>query len=74
VPEDRRPGPDASASTAGDYLALTDNRYGSYRAAPETPELGDKAPAIDLPDAAGGRFSLAEHEGPVVVMFYRGFW
>jgi hypothetical protein len=60
--------------TAGQYLALTDNRYGAYRAAPDTPELGELAPDIELPDAAGSKFSLAAHEGPVLVMFYRGFW
>ena len=66
--------PTAPTKTAGTYLALTDNRYGAYRAAPDTPELGDRAPDIELPDAQGGSFSLAQHEGPVLVVFYRGFW
>ena len=74
VPTDRPDPTQSGASTAGSFLALDDDRYGSYRAAPNAPHLGDAAPPIDLPDSAGGRFSLAEHEGPVMVMFYRGFW
>jgi len=40
------------------------------------PEPGDPAPALELPVAGGGTFSLADaaEEGPVVVVFYRGGW
>ena len=58
----------------GSYLELTDDRYGAFEAAPNAPHLGDPAPALDLYDANGGRFRLADQEGPVLVMFYRGFW
>jgi len=38
--------------------------------------VGDQAPAIDLPDALGRVFSLADtwQRGPLVVVFYRGGW
>lgn len=40
------------------------------------PQVGDRAPAIELPLAAGGEFSLdrAVARGPVVLVFYRGLF
>lgn len=40
------------------------------------PGVGDRAPALDLPLAAGGSFSLevAVARGPVVLVFYRGLF
>ena len=39
-------------------------------------KVGDRAPAIVLPDAHGKRFDVASllAKGPVVVIFYRGGW
>jgi peroxiredoxin len=39
-------------------------------------QVGDRAPAIVLPDAHGGTFDVATllAKGPVVVTFYRGGW
>lgn len=34
------------------------------------PEVGDKAPALSLPIDGGGRFDLADRDGPTVVFFY----
>ncbi len=55
---------------------ITTNAYGAYGAAPEAPEIGDVAQDFTLPLADGGTFDLAEARkaGPVLVMFYRGFW
>jgi hypothetical protein len=58
----------------GGYLALTEDRYGAFGKAPDAPRLGERARAVELPDAAGTHFSLAAQETPVVVYFYRGFW
>ena len=36
------------------------------------PDIGDLAPAIDLPTHDGGRWRLADHRGqPVVLVFHR---
>ncbi|MEM9714707.1 MAG: hypothetical protein AAGA17_20975 [Actinomycetota bacterium] len=36
------------------------------------PGPGDEAPAVDLPDASGRRWRLADHRGhPVVLIFHR---
>ena len=39
-------------------------------------QVGDKAPAFALPNAAGEDVALAEllNDGPVIVVFYRGAW
>ena len=39
-------------------------------------EVGQAMPAFELPDEEGHPFSLLEqlHEGPVVLVFYRGDW
>ncbi len=39
-------------------------------------KAGDKAPSFVLPNAKGGRVSLADllTNGPVVLSFYRGGW
>lgn len=38
--------------------------------------VGDPAPDFELPDARGGRVTLAalRNDGPVVLVFYRGAW
>ena len=55
---------------------ITTNAYGAYSAAPDAPEIGDVARDFTLPLADGGTFDLAQARkaGPVLVMFYRGFW
>ena len=39
-------------------------------------KVGDKAPDFALPNGDGKLVTLSEHtvRGPVVVIFYRGFW
>lgn len=55
---------------------ITTNAYGAYGAAPDAPKIGDVARDFKLPLADGGTFDLAHARkaGPVLVMFYRGFW
>lgn len=60
-------------------VAITRNAYGSYRWAPEAPQMGDTLADFELPigsRADGGTWSLraARAKGPVVIVFYRGFW
>jgi hypothetical protein len=43
-------------------------------AASPMPEVGSAAPPLALPSADGGRRSLADVGGPVVLIFYRGLW
>ena len=40
------------------------------------PKVGDKAPDFSLPNADGKPVSLSDYtsRGPVVVIFYRGYW
>lgn len=60
----------------GPRVAITRNAYGAYRWAPKAPQLGDTMEDFELPDARGGTWSLREAraKGPVIVVFYRGFW
>lgn len=64
------------ASSDGPRIAITSNAYGAYRFAPEAPQLGDTLADFELPNARGGTYRLADAraKGPVVVIFYRGFW
>ncbi len=43
-------------------------------AASPMPEVGSAAPPLDLPAADGSHRSLAEIDGPRVLIFYRGLW
>lgn len=66
-------------SSGGERVAITRNAYGSYRYAPKAPQMSDTLPDFELPigsSAAGGTWSLREAraKGPVVIVFYRGFW
>lgn len=57
-------------------IPITSDAYGAYAAAESAPHLHDTLADFQLPLADGGTFSLAQARaaGPVVVMFYRGFW
>ncbi len=57
-------------------MDISTNAYGAYSDAPDAPEIGDRAVDFELPLVGGGTFDLAEARkaGPVLVMFYRGFW
>ncbi|MEM7153348.1 MAG: hypothetical protein AAF799_10940 [Myxococcota bacterium] len=57
-------------------MAITDPAYGAYGDAPGAPGMGAKLPDFEVALADGGSFSLAQARkaGPVLVMFYRGFW
>ncbi|MCR9162141.1 MAG: hypothetical protein ACE37F_28790 [Nannocystaceae bacterium] len=72
-PDAPRYKPSASSPAPVD---ITTNAYGAYSAAPDAPEIGDVARDFTLPLADGGTFELAQARkaGPVLVMFYRGFW
>lgn len=72
-PDAPRYKPSASSPRTVD---ITSNAYGAYAAAPNAPEVGDVAEDFSLPLADGGTFELAQARaaGPVLVMFYRGFW
>jgi hypothetical protein len=63
-------------SSQGPRVAITRNAYGAYDDAPRAPQLRDRVADFELPDARGGTFSLKEARarGPVVLVFYRGFW
>ena len=65
-----------SMPVAGEYVALSDPRYGQLDAVPGAPSQGQQAPDFELPNHLGEktRLSALLAEGPVVLMFYRGFW
>jgi len=74
-----RPGDDPPMyrpSSSGPRVAITSNAYGAYDEAPRAPQLGDTLADFELPVARGGTWSLREARarGPVVIVFYRGFW
>ncbi len=64
------------SSNSSAPMAITDNAYGAFEVAEGAPQLGDTFPDFELPLADGGTYALAEARGagPVLVMFYRGFW
>lgn len=57
-------------------MPITDPAYGAFKYAPDAPTLGDTLPDFEVALADGGTFALAEARkaGPVLIMFYRGFW
>lgn len=64
------------SSSSSAPMPITDPAYGAFSAAPDAPGLGAKLPDFEVVLADGGSFSLAQARaaGPVLVMFYRGFW
>jgi hypothetical protein len=75
-----RPGVDPPrykpSSSSPEPMAITDVAYGDYPAAAGAPALGERFPDFELPLSDGGTYRLADarRAGPVLVMFYRGFW
>ncbi len=57
-------------------MSIADPAYGAYGDAPEAPGMGATLPDFEVALADGGTFALAEARkaGPVLIMFYRGFW
>ncbi len=57
-------------------MPITDPAYGASTVAPDAPGMGVTLPDFTVALADGGTFSLAEARGagPVLIMFYRGFW
>jgi hypothetical protein len=55
--------------TAGAMLALG---LVSYAASPV--QVGQPAPSLELKAADGSSRSLADLDGPAVLIFYRGLW
>lgn len=70
------PPPEFAQSKGGLKKPITSNDYGAFAGAPNAPQLGDPAPDFEGALVDGGKFSLAQarQAGPVLVMFYRGFW
>jgi hypothetical protein len=80
APSTARPGDPppryAPSGLSDDELPITSNAYGAFAGAPDAPQLGDTAPDFEAALVDGGTFRLAQARaaGPVLVMFYRGFW
>ncbi len=58
-------------------LVLLIASAGAFSQTPSAPlKIGDKAPDFALPNGDGKIILLAEYltRGPVVLVFYRGFW
>lgn len=57
-------------------MPITTNAYGAFSGAPDAPGLGEHAEDFRVALASGGTFELSEARaaGPVLLMFYRGFW
>lgn len=60
----------------GAMVAISDDRYGGYKYAPDAPHIGDLAPAIEATLADGSAFVLSEALASqrVLLLFYRGDW
>ncbi len=64
------------SSSSPKRIAINTDAYGAYRSAPKAPKLGDVVEDFELPTVDGSTFRLedARKAGPVLVMFYRGYW
>lgn len=61
----------------GKLIPINDDAYGGIAwAANNAPKLGDIAPSFELRTADGGTFrsDVALADGPLVIVFYRGYW
>lgn len=70
------PPPRYRASSDGPLRPITENGYGAYGDAPNAPQLGDTIADFELPTSTGETWRLADARarGPVMIIFYRGFW
>ncbi len=56
-------------------IDISTNAYGAYKWAPKAPKIGDRLENIKIATTQGDYdFSEAYKKGPVVLIFYRGFW
>lgn len=64
----------SSSSTAP--MSITDPAYGASKTAPNAPGMGVTLEDFEVALADGGTYSLADarRAGPVLIMFYRGYW
>ncbi|MCH9686733.1 MAG: hypothetical protein K0V04_35195 [Deltaproteobacteria bacterium] len=64
------------SSRSQEPMSIADPAYGAYGDAPDAPGMGATLPDFEVALADGGTFAMAEARkaGPVLVMFYRGFW
>lgn len=64
------------SSSSAQPMSIADPAYGAYGATPDAPGMGATLPDFEVALADGGSFSLeqARRAGPVLIMFYRGFW
>ena len=57
---------------------ITTNDYGRYDPTPKAPRIGDTLLDFELLDHTGATWSTKgarlDAKGPMVVIFYRGFW
>ncbi|MCX4242215.1 thioredoxin domain-containing protein [Paraliomyxa miuraensis] len=76
APEGSGPPMYKPSSTSPAPVSIVDPAYGAFLGAPDAPGMGQTLPDFEVPLADGGTFSLeqARKAGPVLVMFYRGFW
>lgn len=76
VPEGPPPPMYKPSSSSPAPMPITDPAYGYSKTAPQAPGLGVTLPDFEVALADGGTFALADARGagPVLIMFYRGFW
>lgn len=76
VPEGPPPPMYKPSSSSAAPMPITDPAYGYSKQAPDAPGLGATLPDFEVALADGGSFALADarRAGPVLIMFYRGFW
>lgn len=55
-------------------IALTMSSLPLFAADDPSLEVGSAAPALRLPSAGGNSRSLADADGPTVLVFFRGLW
>ena len=64
------------SSRSPEPLDIRTNVYGASRHAPNAIKVGELVPDFSVPQASGGKFSLAttRQSDDVVILFYRGHW
>jgi hypothetical protein len=76
VPDENAPPMYKPSSNSPAPMDITDPAYGAFSGAPDAPGLGATIPDFEVPLADGGTYALAQarQAGPVLIVFYRGFW